>query len=111
MRESPSKSSAITKREAASGLPTGKRQHEPIRIYKEVCMEKLGGDLDRDGVEVYKFSWKVEEGIKLIDEQNSEERVLETKSSDNGCCSNGVCSVVVSVDKKHTKSGHVTLIK
>ena len=108
IRESPTK---LTKRDAASGLATGKRQHKPIRIYKDISMEKLGGDMDGDGIEVYKFSWKVEEGVKFIDEQNSEERVTSSGTSSSSCCSNGACSVIVSVDKKHTKTGHVTLLK
>ncbi|MEQ3662920.1 MAG: hypothetical protein ABNG98_01310 [Flavobacterium sp.] len=108
IRESPTK---LTKRDAATGLATGKRQHKPMRVYKEVSMEKLGGDADGDGIEVYKFSWKVEEGVKFTGEQSSEERGSRTDSSSSSCCANGVCSVVVSVDKKHTKTGHVTLLK
>lgn len=112
LRESPSKSSPkLVKRDAASGLATGKRQHKPFMIYQDLSISKLDGDVDGDGIEVYKFSWKVEEGVKFVDEQNSEERVSGADSSSSSCCSNGVCSVVVSVDKKHTKSGHVTLLK
>jgi hypothetical protein len=111
LRESPSKSSAmLAKREKGSGMATGKRQHKPIMLYNDLRLGNFGGDLDRDGIEVYTLSWKVEEGEKIMGSNTGTERATNTDSS-SGCCTNGVCKITISVDKKHTKSGHVTLMK
>lgn len=116
LRESPSKSSStksspmLAKREKGSGMATGKRQHKPIMLYNDLRLGNFGGDLNGDGIEVYTLSWKVEEGEKIMDSNTGMERATIDEPS-TGCCVNGVCSITVSVDKKHTKSGHVTLMK
>ncbi|MCL9806490.1 hypothetical protein NAT51_13215 [Flavobacterium amniphilum] len=107
-------------RDAASGLATGKRQHKPIML-SSLTLDALDPDSDGDGIEVYSFSWgmsnagAMSSGASASNGKkagyNVKENVKRTVSPGGGCCSDGVCTVTVSVDKKHTKSGHVTLLK
>ncbi len=107
-------------RDAASGLATGKRQHKP---YLLSALTVDGVSEGSTGVEVYSFSWgmsnsgsssngmsagKVSKASYDL-KTNTKAKVMSPSSGD--CCSNGVCTITVSVDKKHTKSGHVTLMK
>lgn len=110
-------------REAASGQATGKRQHKPY-LLSSLTVDALDGDSDGDGIEIYSFSWgmsnsgsmssstaggKIKTGYDV--KSNTKRADVSRVSSTSGCCFNGVCSVTVSVDKKHTKTGHVTLLK
>jgi len=111
-------------RDAASGLATGKRQHKPI-LLSSLTLDALNSDSDGDSVEsaskIYSFSWGMSNSGgssmssgstgKATYNVKSMEKARTVSPSGGGCCSNGVCTVTVSVDKKHTKSGHVTLLK
>lgn len=110
-------------RDAASGLATGKRQHKPIRL-SDFTLDALppDADSDGDGIEIYSFSWgmsnpgAMSSGSSAASGRkagyNVKENVKRTVSpSSSSCCSEGMCTITVSVDKKHTKSGHVTLLK
>lgn len=105
-------------RDAASGLATGKRQHKPIML-SDLSLDALDPDTDGDGIEIYSFSWgmsnagAMSSGSSAVSGKktgyNLKENVKRTAGST--CCSDGTCTVMVSVDRKHTKSGHVTLLK
>lgn len=110
-------------RDAASGLATGKRQHKPISL-RDLTLDALDPDTDGDGIEVYSFSWGMSNagamssgssasaGREVKTGYNVKENVKRTVSPESSsCCSGGTCTITVSVDKKHTKSGHVTLLK
>ena len=109
-----------SQRDAASGLATGKRQHKPIKL-SDLTLDSLEPDLDGDGIEVYSFSWGMSNSGAMSSGTsassgrkagyNVKENVKRTIAPGGGCCSEGTCTVTVSVDKKHTKSGHVTLLK
>ena len=108
-------------RDASSGLATGKRQHKPI-LLNDLTLDALQPDADGDGIEIYSFSWgmsnpgAMSSGSSAASGRkagyNVKENVKRTVSpSSSSCCSEGMCTITVSVDKKHTKSGHVTLLK
>ncbi|HKX87192.1 MAG TPA: hypothetical protein VJL37_11005 [Flavobacterium sp.] len=107
-------------RDASSGLATGKRQHKPI-LLNDLTLDALQPDTDGDGVEIYSFSWGMSNTGAMSSSSsgasgrkagyNVKENVKRTASSSNSCCSEGMCTITVSVDRKHTKSGHVTLLK
>lgn len=107
-------------RDASSGLATGKRQHKPI-LLNDLTLDALQPDADGDGIEIYSFSWgmsnsgAVSTGSTAASGRkgsyNLKENVKRTASPGSSCCSEGMCTITVSVDKKHTKSGHVTLMK
>lgn len=103
-------------RDVATGQSTGKRQHKPY-LLSSLTVDGLN-PASRD-IEIYSFSWGMSNsgsssmgsgstGKATYDLKTNTKR---TMSSSGGCCSNGVCSITVSVDKKHTKTGHVTLLK
>ncbi len=104
-------------RDAASGQATGKRQHKPF-LLSDLSFDAIAGD----GTQVCSFSWGMSNsggatmgsgagaGKATYDvKSNTKARTMSSPSS--SCCSNGVCTVTVSVEKKHTKTGHVTLLK
>jgi streptolysin S family bacteriocin protoxin len=107
-------------RDAASGLATGKRQHKPVKL-SDLTLDSLEPDSDGDGIEIYSFSWGMSNSGAMSSGTsassgrkagyNVKENVKRTIAPGGGCCSEGTCTVTVSVDKKHTKSGHVTLLK
>jgi len=98
-------------RDAASGIATGKRQHKPY-LLSDLSLDVV----ESESVKVCSFSWGMSNnagsgsaGKATYDvKSNTKARALSPSGS---CCSNGVCTVTVSVDKKHTKTGHVTLMK
>ncbi|WP_395059909.1 hypothetical protein [Flavobacterium sp.] len=124
VRESPTRASAsISKeikspRDIATGQSSGKRQHKPYQL-SNLSLDVLDQDSDDDGVEIYSFSWGMSNSGSSSSSMaagkagyNVKSNVkARTVSSSISCCSSGVCTVTVSVDKKHTKSGHVTLLK
>jgi hypothetical protein len=82
-------------------MATGKRQHKPF-LLSDLTLDAVSGD----NPQVCSFSWNIK--------NNTGARSVAGKVAQpmlGGCCSNGVCTVTVSLDKKHTKSGHVTLMK
>ncbi len=88
-------------RDAASGLATGKRQHKPYML-SDLSMDMVTGD----SPQACSFSWNIK--------NNTGARAAAGKvapAMSGGCCSNGVCTVTVTLGKTHTKSGHVTLMK
>lgn len=101
-------------RDASSGLSTGKRQHKPI-LLNDLTLDKFESDISQ----VYSFSWgmsnsgtnttkpKASYDIK----KNEKARTASSSTVGNSCCSNGVCTVTVLISNKHTKTGHVTLMK
>lgn len=108
-------------RDAASGLATGKRQHKPI-LLSDFTIDSLPPDTDGDGIEIYSFSWGMSNTSAMSSSSsaasgrktgyNVKENVKRTAlPSGTSCCSEGICTITVSVDKKHTKTGHVTLLK
>ena len=124
VRESPTKATALSTneevmppRDIATGQSSGKRQHKPYQL-STLSLDVLDQDSDGDGIEIYSFSWGMSNsgnssavakaGYNV--KSNVKARTLSPSIS-GSCCSNGVCTVTVSVDKKHTKSGHVTLLK
>jgi hypothetical protein len=120
------KYSVKSPRDVASGQATGKRQHKPINL-GGLSLDALDEDSDGDGIEVYSFSWGMsnsggasiresptvirESPTKVTYDIKTNTKRTASASSVGSCCSNGVCTITVSVDKKHTKSGHVTLLK
>ncbi|TGD57313.1 hypothetical protein [Flavobacterium humi] len=88
-------------RDAASGMATGKRQHKPF-LLSDLTLNSLGSE-DQS----YAFSWNIKSntGAKTAASRSS------SRTVSNSCCADGVCTVLVSVSRKHTKSGHVTLMK
>lgn len=104
-------------RDAATGQATGKRQHKPF-LLSSLTVD--GINPDSNGIEIYSFSWGMSNsGSSSMGSGSAGKATYDVKSStkartispSGGCCSNGVCTVTVSVDKKHTKTGHVTLMK
>lgn len=94
-------SSVKSPRDAASGMATGKRMHKPYML-SDLSMDTVTGD----SPQVCSFSWNIK--------NNTGARAASGKTApamSGGCCSNGVCTVTVSLSKTHTKSGHVTLLK
>ena len=95
---------ASDKRESATGQATGKRQHKPM-LLSNLTLDVLDGDSDDDGIEICSFSWGVSNHTSMSNSASS------GKLGSSNCCSNGVCSVTVSIDKRKNKTGHVTLMK
>jgi hypothetical protein len=101
-------------RDAASGLATGKRQHKPFPL-KDLTLDKF----ESEESQVYSFSWGMSNSGLNRDKpkpsydlkKNEKARTMSSSTIENSCCSNGICTVTVSVSKKHTKTGHVTLLK
>ncbi|WP_394759944.1 hypothetical protein [Flavobacterium sp.] len=124
VRESPTRASASisneikSPRDVATGQASGKRQHKPYQL-STLSLEALDQDSDGDGIEIYSFSWGMSNSGSSSSSMaagkagyNVKSNVkARTASPSSSCCSNGVCTVTVSVDKKHTKTGHVTLLK
>lgn len=98
----PSAHTITSPRDAASGLATGKRQHKPF-LLSDLTLDSLGNESEQS----YKVSWNVKSntGAKTAASKTV------SRAVSNSCCSDGVCTVLVSVSKKHTKTGHVTLMK
>ena len=124
VRESPTRASASTTneikspRDVATGQASGKRQHKPYQL-STLSLDALDQDSDGDGIEIYSFSWGMSNSSNSSSSMAAGKAGYNVKSNvkartglpSGSCCSNGVCTVTVSVDKKHTKSGHVTLLK
>ena len=122
VRESPTRAKVLASTEAvksprdlATGQSSGKRQHKPYQL-SHLSLDALDPDSDGDGIEIYSFSW----GMSNSGSSSAAAKVgynvksnvkSRTAPPSGSCCTNGVCTVTVSVDKKHTKSGHVTLLK
>ncbi|MGH2665729.1 hypothetical protein [Flavobacterium sp.] len=98
----PSAHTITSPRDAASGQATGKRQHKPY-LLSDLSLDVLGNEATQS----YSFSWNIK--------SNTGARTASPKGASrtvsNSCCSDGVCTVLVSVSGKHTKTGHVTLMK
>ena len=122
-RESPTRASTSineikSPRDIATGQASGKRQHKPY-LLSTLSLDVLDQDSDGDGIEIYSFSWGMSNSGSSSNSAaagkagyNVKSNVkARTASPSSSCCSDGVCTVTVSVDKKHTKSGHVTLLK